>query len=354
MPTRALPLALALLLACLAGVGLVRGGGEPEAPRAPQAPQAPAPSRAPAALPTPVEQEVELGQVRWLRDYAAARAQARREGKPLAVLFDEVPGCATCTGYGERALSHPLVVEALERHAVPVLVRNNVEGAERAILKRFGEPTWANPSLRVVDPKDERTLARVAGDYTSAGLLGALARTLAPEGRPAWLAAHAPLGKPLRTDTFSMHCFWTGERVLGRLPGVVKTRTGWQGGVEVVEVTYAPSLLSPKRLAAAAQAGSCRAAPKGQLRATPQDDKYSLKRTPYRYVPLSPLQASRINALGGQGEAARALLSPAQVELLRLIQAHPRAKWPNVDGVTLPQAWARTLLVARGLSRKAK
>jgi len=347
MSKRSAPLALALLLACLVGVGvgLVRGGGEPEAPS--PAAKVPAPSR--VSLPTPLKQEVELGQVRWLRDYAAARAQARREGKPLAVLFDEVPGCATCTGYGERALSHPLVVEALERHTVPVLVRNNVEGAERAVLKRFGEPTWANPSLRVVDPQDERTLVRVAGDYTSAGLLGALARALAPEGRPAWLAAHAPLGKPLRTDTFAMHCLWTGERVLGRLPGVVKTRTGWQGGVEVVEVTYAPCLLSPKRLAAAAQAGSCRAAPKGQLRATPKDDKYSLKRTPYRYVPLSSLQASRINALGAQGEAAQELLSPAQARLLSLVQAHPRAEWPDVDGVSLPRAWAQTLPVARAL-----
>ena len=330
------PLALALLAACLAGATLAHGGGQPQAPEG-----------AASRLPGTLEQEVELGQVRWLRDYDAARAKARREGKPLAVLFDEVPGCATCTGYGKSALSHPLVVEALERHAVPVLVRNNVEGKERAVLERFGEPTWANPSLRVVDPKDERTLVRVAGDYTSDGLLGALARTLPTQGEPAWLAAHAPLGQPLRTDTFAMHCFWSGERVLGRLPGVVKTRTGWQGGVEVVEVTYAPSLLSPERLAAAARAGSCRAAPKGSLRATPKDDKYSLKRTPYRYVPLSSIQASRINALGAQGPAAEALLSPAQARILSQVKSAPSVKWPNVDGVSLTEAWAQTIAVAR-------
>ena len=202
--------------------------------------------------------------------------------------------------------------------------------------------------MRVVDPQDERTLVRVAGDYTSAGLLGALARTLAPKGQPAWLAAHAPMGLPLRTDTFSMHCFWTGERVLGRLPGVVKTRTGWQGGVEVVEVTYAPSLLSPKRLAAAAQAGSCSAAPKGQLRATPKDDKYSLKRTPYRYVPLSSLQASRLNA----GARAESLLSPVQLGVLALVRQHPDAKWPDVAGAPLATVWPRTLLVARKLAPK--
>ena len=39
-----------------------------------------------------VEQEVELGQVRWQRDYDAARKQALETGRPLFVLFDEVPG----------------------------------------------------------------------------------------------------------------------------------------------------------------------------------------------------------------------------------------------------------------------
>jgi hypothetical protein len=34
----------------------------------------------------------ELGQVRWWRDSAGARAEAKKSGKPLLILFDEVPG----------------------------------------------------------------------------------------------------------------------------------------------------------------------------------------------------------------------------------------------------------------------
>jgi hypothetical protein len=34
----------------------------------------------------------ELGRVPFLRDYAAAVEQAKKEKKPLLVLFDEVPG----------------------------------------------------------------------------------------------------------------------------------------------------------------------------------------------------------------------------------------------------------------------
>jgi len=36
--------------------------------------------------------------------------QPDREGKPVLVLFDEVPGCATVRAYGAGTLSDPLVV----------------------------------------------------------------------------------------------------------------------------------------------------------------------------------------------------------------------------------------------------
>ena len=35
---------------------------------------------------------VEWGEVDWLRDYAAAEAQAKETGKPIFLLFQEVPG----------------------------------------------------------------------------------------------------------------------------------------------------------------------------------------------------------------------------------------------------------------------
>lgn len=39
-----------------------------------------------------VEQPVELGQVRWRRDFDAARAEAKQADKPVLILFQEVPG----------------------------------------------------------------------------------------------------------------------------------------------------------------------------------------------------------------------------------------------------------------------
>ena len=39
-----------------------------------------------------VDQPVELGQVRWRRDFDAALAEAKAADKPVLLLFQEVPG----------------------------------------------------------------------------------------------------------------------------------------------------------------------------------------------------------------------------------------------------------------------
>ena len=46
-----------------------------------------------APLPAPpAAAPVEFGKVAWKRDFAAAEARAEETGKPLLVLFQEVPG----------------------------------------------------------------------------------------------------------------------------------------------------------------------------------------------------------------------------------------------------------------------
>ncbi len=45
-----------------------------------------------AALPAQEASPVEYGAVPWLRDFAAAEAQAKASQQPLLVLFQEVPG----------------------------------------------------------------------------------------------------------------------------------------------------------------------------------------------------------------------------------------------------------------------
>lgn len=76
-----LPLVVAAVLAAPLAMPLAAPRA---APRQAQAPQ----QAAPVETATPVE----LGQVDWQRDLDGALAQSKATGKPLAVLFQEVPG----------------------------------------------------------------------------------------------------------------------------------------------------------------------------------------------------------------------------------------------------------------------
>lgn len=63
-----------------------------------------------------------------------------------------------------------------------------------------------------------------------------------------WLTALVLLAAPIhpevpeapavKTATFSMYCYWTGEATLGRVEGVVASRIGHWGGREIVQVDY--------------------------------------------------------------------------------------------------------------------
>ena len=81
---------------------------------------------------------IELGQVNWLRDFDSAIKQAKNQDKPIFILFQEVPGCATCRNYGQNVLSHPLIVEAIESLFVPLAIYNNKRGKDAEVLRYYG------------------------------------------------------------------------------------------------------------------------------------------------------------------------------------------------------------------------
>ncbi|MEM7087739.1 MAG: thioredoxin family protein, partial [Bacteroidota bacterium] len=67
-----------------------------------------------------LNQDEELGKVSWYRDYDQAIQQAKKQNKPVLILFQEVPGCATCRNYGHNVLSNPLMTEAIENEFIPL------------------------------------------------------------------------------------------------------------------------------------------------------------------------------------------------------------------------------------------
>ncbi|MFQ5424087.1 MAG: VPGUxxT family thioredoxin-like (seleno)protein, type 2 [Phycisphaerae bacterium] len=316
----------------------------------------------------------ELGRIAWLRGFEAAARRAKAERKPLLVLFQEVPGCSTCVNYGNRVLSHPLLRDAAESLFVPVAVYNNIKGDDERTLTSFKEAAWNNPVVRIITPDRKPLAPRVAGDYSIGGLASSMVAALKSAHRdvPAYLALLAEecaaRKRGLKRATFAMHCFWEGEGALGNVRGVITTMPGFLDEKEVVEVEFDPESVDYKALVARAKALKCASevfardtdqqavAKRVVGAATIRTDapvrpdkqpKYYLSKTEYRHIPMTSLQATRVNAALGRKENPDAYLSPGQLRLLASIRKHPKAKWPGAIGVPdLSRAWLAAERVA--------
>lgn len=321
----------------------------------------------PAATEEPASdtgQPVELGNVKWGRDFDKALAESKTTGKPLMVLFDEVPGCSGCKGYGRVLLSQPLLVEAAETLFVPVFIRNNDRAANSAdtkLLRRFKEQAWNYPVVRFMnaDAKDiapaSRTWSMRRGARSE--LLTNMAKALDAAKRPKpkyfelFVAQYG--AKATATINFAMGCFWSGEASLGALDGVIRTRIGYHklapSAREIVEVVYDTERTDFQTIAQAAKQLRCAQwiilskddpnfetarnifSGKGlKISSEPctfKDNDYNYQVRIYRqpgyfFNAITPLQATRMH--GDQPNRA-SYLSPRQDVLRKRIEAQFRS-----------------------------
>ncbi len=291
------------------------------------------------------EYPTELGQVHWGRDFKGALAEGERTGKPILVLFDEVPGCHTVQTYGRKVLSHPLIVEAAETLFVPVVVYNNVfTGPDTRIMAEFKEPTWNNPVVRIINPDKSARVPRISGDYSVGGLANAMVKSL--QAPPMWLKILAGETKAKRDGTkdalFSMYCFWSGEASLGQIEGVVSTMPGFEGGKEVVQVTYDPTVINLDTLVSRAGNAGTHISSPGKMRPSLKDNKYHLAHTSWRQVPMTSLQATLANASVSRKQDPMGLFSPRQRQIHKALLANPDSSRPmHLGHGDLIEAWSR-------------
>ncbi len=284
----------------------------------------------------------ELGTVRWMRSYDEAIAEAEKKNKPILLLFQEVPGCATCRNYGDKVLSHPLLVDAIENEFVPLAIYNNVGGQDRKILEKYGEPSWNNPVVRIIDSSGKNIMERMSGDYTSAGLSSQLCLALKASGRgvPQYLdiLQQELSSREMETAYYQMYCFWSGEAHLGAREGVIATEPGWMNGAEVVRVHFDKSQIKKKQLDKYASQAKCKAVPEKKDYKIDKDPQYYLKKSKYSRLALSEIQKTKINAALAAKQDASVFLSPTQKVQLRSVR-------PDKMLYTLPleQAWAKML-----------
>jgi hypothetical protein len=298
-----------------------------------------------AALAGPASRPVELGRIEWNRDFTAAQEEARKTGKPMMVLFDEVPGCSTCKQFGQGPLSHPLVVDA-SRLFVSACVYNNAKGADADILKRFKEPAWNNPVVRFLDADGKDIIPRQDGGWTTPALVKRIVAALqgGKVETPEYLRLlNAELNPSARqTATFVVGCYWTGEQKLGAVEGVIASRIGMMKGGEVVEVEFDPAVVDYAKLVERVQAMKCasrvyarsdeqldparaifgKAVERSDAKVdTRTQQQYNLMFKPaYHYLPLTSIQATRINSAVASRQDADRFLSPSQLALKTRIE----------------------------------
>ena len=124
---------------------------------------------------------------------------------------------------------------------------------------------------------------------------------------------------------------------------MIATEAGWQGGLEVVEVRYDPRRISDDELRQAAEQAQCSKVDRDRMTGSPRaaadsDKKYFLQRTPFRYLPLTPMQRTKVNAALGTRSDAERWLSPRQKELLSDVRTALDKNAHELNGLTPPDS----------------
>lgn len=285
----------------------------------------------------------ELGEVAWLRDYDRGLTLAAEQGRPVLLLFQEIPGCSTCVNFGQDVLTHPLMVEMIADRFVPVAIFNNHPGADAEILRRYDEPSWNNPVVRFLGPDGAELLPKLAERYDALGLHDKITAVVEMLGEdvPGYFRL---LGRDLLVEyglskcvTFTTPCFWSGETSLAQHPAVITTDAGWVDGEEAVQVHFDPRMTSRQDLDAYAHAEGF--SPTGSAGFTVDSEpQFYLRKSPARHLPLTPAQRTQINLSVPYRNSLGELLSPQQSAWL----ADPRLQRSNGDEVyrqDIRQSW---------------
>lgn len=259
----------------------------------------------------------ELGDVAWLRDHDLALASAAEQGKPVLLLFQEVPGCSTCVRFGQDVLTHPLMVEMITDRFVPVAIFNNHPGSDAEILRRYDEPSWNNPVVRFLGRDGAELLPKLNDRYDALGLHTKIIAVLEMLGEdvPQYFRL---LGRDLLVEnglsesvTYTTPCFWSGETSLAAHPAVITTDAGWVDGEEVVRVHFDPREVCRGDLDAFAQVEGFSPIKSSGFEVD-REPQFYLRKSAVRHLPLTPAQRTRINLAVPYKQPLSDILSPQQ------------------------------------------
>lgn len=270
---------------------------------------------------------VEVGTVTWTRELPAALTASKKTGKPIFLLFQEVPGCAGCKQFGRDVLSDPSIVRSIESDFIPLLIHNNKGGKDAEVLKKYGEPAWNFQVVRFLDSSGKDLIPRKDHIWTAAALRPRMDAALKQAGK-----SNTSVVPKTKRLALCQSCFWTGEMKIGAIEGVTRTEAGFLNGREVTLVEYNPAEISPaeifkqaksKGVATAAYLDNPAELPGSKKltsayrKAPASDQKKQIQGTLFQKLDLTPEQATKVNAYARTNPSkALTYLSPAQKKRL--------------------------------------
>jgi len=117
------------------------------------------------------------------------------------------------------------------------------------------------------------------------------------------------------------------------MDGVLSTEPGYMNGHEVVKIEYNPYVTSLDKIVPKANKVNCadevyvdeKIKVNVPVKSTSnyrkdRDDKYYLSRTPYKIIPMTDLQAAKVNSAIGSRLSPEKYLSPRQIELFNYLK----------------------------------
>lgn len=259
----------------------------------------------------------ELGLVAWYRNFDAAISEAAKSRRPILLLFQEIPGCATCVNFGRSVLGNPLLAAFIQEQFVPLAIFNNRQGHDADILRRFGEPAWNNPVVYFLDQSGTTLTVKLTDCYDALALYQKISMVLETLMQPLPDYADAlqndlVVGNGMsKVLYFATPCFWSGETSLAQHPAVLTTSAGWIDGEEVVRVDSASGATRINSLIEfALREGFTQIdGHRFERDSTPQ---YYLSKTPYARIPLTHAQRTKINLAIPYRDRPERFLSPPQ------------------------------------------
>ena len=305
------------------------------------------------------------GRVEWILDPEDARMRSGSEGKPILLLVQNETKNGEGIEYWEAMLSQPLIVEAVESLFVPFAVKTNGGEKDRWLS---GIPGGGSQQflIRITDRSFNDLIERITGIGGMQALLSSMILALESQSMdvPEYvriLYVESMESESRETALFPVHCFWAGEVELGPSSGILETTPGRIGNREVVEVVFDKSVTSYGELleescdlglsenayalndeqerVASELMGPEKVTQPGEM--TPdKKPKYYLRRTTYRYVPMTERQAILVNSDIFLKRDPQVRLSPRQIRMHEFIKNHKNRKWKNQIGSSdLTESW---------------